>query len=229
MINALAMYEAVLFEIDEFQSGVFDYEDFNYWMPKAVDKWLKVQLKEYETNQVIADRISCIVKLSDEIVFNANDTTELRQADVPVNYRHLLNCLVSLRYKQATLSYAIGNVRKAYTKRYTGDNQVSFMDNYYTKPLVSDPDVRLYHRVIGNKVSILYDTPAELNSSVVIKSVVLEYFQEPPTIEISESLVIVQDTVFPEHSNREIVKVCAALFLENEESRRLQSHAAINS
>lgn len=229
MIDALAMYEAVLFEIDQFQSGVFDFEDFNYWMPKAVDKWLKEQLLEYEKNQVIADKISCIVKQSNEIILNADNTTELRQADVPDDYRHLLNCLVSLRYKQATLSYAIGDVRKAYTKRYTGDNQVSFMDNSYTKPLVSDPDVRLYHRVIGNKVSILYDTPAELNSAVVIKSVVLEYFQQPPTIELGESLAIVQDTVFPEHSNREIVRVCAALFLESEESRRLQSHAAINS
>jgi hypothetical protein len=187
MIDAQAMYEAVLHEIDEFHSGVFDYEDFNYWMPKAVDKWLKEQLLEYERTQIVADKISCLVKITDELSLNPDDTTSLREADVPEDYRHLLNCLLTLRYKQATLSYAIGVKRKAYTRRYTGDNQVTFMDNYYTKPLVSDADVRTYHRVIGNKVSILYDTPVEPNASVVIESVVLEYFQEPPAIELDES------------------------------------------
>jgi hypothetical protein len=230
MKDALAMYQSVLYEIDQFQSAVFDYEDFNYWMPKAVNIWYSRQLEEYEKTQVVADRISCMVKQTNSIVLNApTTTTSDKQFDVPEDYRHLLNCLSTLRYRQATPSYPAGSKRSAYTKRYTGDNQASFMDNYYTKPLVSDADVRVYHRVIGNKVFILYDTPVHENPSVVIESVVMEYFMQPPPVQLSQALIIVQDTLFPEHSNREIIKICAALFLENEQSQRLQTHAAINN
>lgn len=229
MKTALSMFHGVLFEIDQFQSEVFDHEDFNFWMPKAVDKWLTLKLEEYERNQVVSDKISCLVKKSNTIPLNSDNNTDVRQFDVPNDYRHLLNCLVRLRYKQATVTYAVNAKRDVYTKRYTGDNEATFLDNYYTKPFVSDSDVRLYHRSLGKKVSLLFDTPVYPNPSVVIESAAIEYLMEPPVIQLAANLSITQDTVFPEHANREIVVLCAALFLEKEQSQRLQSHAGINN
>lgn len=229
MTTALAMYEGVLYELRKVQSPDFDVSDFNYFMPSAVEKWLKGQLDEFELTQKVTDKISCLVKASDPIVFNADNTTDVRLKDLPGDYRHLVNCLVRLRYKAVTPVYAVNSTRRDYTKRYTGDGKVNIEDNYYLRPLVSDSDVRLYHRTIGNKLSILFDTPAYPNTTVVIADAVIEYISEPQPIALNEDFTTLHETPFPSHANMEIVKICADLFLENGESPRLQSHIAVNS
>lgn len=229
MTDALAMYTGVLQELNRVESPDFDVDDFNYFMPQATEKWLKVQLDQFEITQKITDKISCLVKQTSPISLNPNNTTNVKQFDLPGDYRHIVNCLIRLRYKLSTNVYAVGDKREVYTQRYTGDGQVSFTDNYYTKPLVSDSDDRLYHRVIGNKVSVLLDTPKYSNDSVRIETVVMEYIAKAPNIKLNANFTVDIDTVFPEHCNREIVVVCSRLFLDRHESQRKESQIAIDN
>lgn len=229
MTDALEMYKGVLLELDsKFGSEEFDVEDFNYFIAKATEKWFSDQLDLFEETQKVSDKISCMIT-TETIVFNATNGTADTVKVLPGDYRHLVNCLVSLRYKTATGAYAINAIRKDYSKRYTGDGQASLMDNFYLKPLVSDADVRLYHRIIGNELSILTESVKEPNTTIVIASALIEYFEVLPNIELDPAdNSIVTDTPFAAHANREIVTLCAQLFLEENESQRLQTHAAVN-
>jgi hypothetical protein len=229
MTDALAMYKGVLFELNKFQSADFDIEDFNYFMPDAVEKWLKAEIDQYETTQKVTDKISCLIKLSAIIVLNSDNSSDVREFNIPEDYRHFVSCQVRLRYKQATPVHSVNAKRHGFTKRFTGDNKVNILDNYYLKPLVSDSDLRLYHRLTGKKVSILFDTEAYPNAAVTVESAQLEYISIPQAIELNEDYTIKSNTQFPEHANREIVKVCAGLFLENNQSQRLQTHSIINN
>src|SRR5690606_9659088 len=176
-MNALDMYRGVLFELDKYESPEFDVEDFNWFIVLATDKWLKGELDRYEITQEVSDRISCLID-SAEISFNPDNNTDLREADLPENYRHLVRCLVKLRYKTSTPVYTLGAKRQKHSRRITGDGQAATMDNYYLRPLVSDSDLDLFHRVVGNKLSVMFDTPEAPNETVTIESVTIEYFKK---------------------------------------------------
>lgn len=227
-MDAVDMYRGVLFELDRYESPEFDVEDFNWFIVLATDKWLKNELAQYELTQEVSDKISCLISTA-EILFNPDNSTDVREANLPEDYRHLVRCLVKLRYKSSTPVHSAGDTRQKHSRRITGDGQAATMDNYYLRPLVTDSDLDLFHRVVGNKLSIMFDTPEAPNQTVTIQSATIEYFKKAPKIKINESMQVVTDTPFPEHASREIVKICADLFLENNGSQRLQSHMAIGN
>lgn len=229
MTNATEMYEGVLLEVDQRSSANFDVQDFNYFMGQAVEDVLQPELDAFELTQKVTDGLRPLVKVSEPIPVNADSSTDVRKLTVPEDYRHIVSCLLTLRQKVASTAFAVGALRKEYTKRLTGDSMAHVFDNSYLRPLVSDPDLRLYHRIIGNDVQLYFDTPKYPNSAVNIADATLEYVSTAPAIILNDDLSIDSDTVFPEHMNRKFVKRCAKLFLENEESARLPSYDAVNT
>lgn len=227
MNDALAMFEGVKYELDQYQSAEFDIADFNYFINKAVSNLVKKELDSFELTQVVTDKIAPLVK-SSVLAFNADSTTDVRKAALPGDYRHVVSSLVKLRYKVASTAYALNADRSKFSKRITGDNWSFTMDNHYLRPLISDSDIDIYHRVIGTELNVLIDTPERPETGAFILSVALEYISKPLKIEIDEDEEIVVDTVFPEHFNQEIVTECAKLFLENEANQRAASIAAVN-
>ncbi len=230
MTDALKMYEGVKIELDQYQSPSFDVQDFNFFLPKAVEHCVKKELDGFELTQKVTDKLAPLIKISDPLlIFNADNTTDVREKELPADYRHVVSSLVRLRYKTATTAFTAGTKRSSFSRRLTGDLWAFVMEDYYLRPLVSDADVRLYHRVIGNKLSILIDTPVYPETTVVIEDVKLEYISQPPVIKLNNNLTIAVDTVFPVHFNQEIVTTCARLFLENNESSRQQTIAEVNN
>jgi hypothetical protein len=227
MTDALKMFEGVKYELDQVQSAEFDISDFNYFINKAIENRVKSELDQFELTQKVSDKIAPLVK-SDTLNFNADSTTDVRKAALPDDYRHVVSSLVKLRYKAATTVYAVSAERSKHSKRITGDNWSFTMDNYYMRPLISDSDIDLYHRVIGSELNVLIDTPEYPETKAFIASVELEYIKKIPVVEISEDEEIVVDTVFPPHFNQEIVTECAKLFLENEANQRAASIVAVN-
>lgn len=229
MTNAAQMYEGVLIELDQYQSAEFDAQDFNYFMPKAVEKLLKPELDALELTQKVTDKLRPLITVSDVIPVNPTNATDVRKITLPEDYRHVVSVLVRLRYKTATTAFALNSLRSDYSKRLTGDSQAFINENSYLRPLVSDASLRVYHRVIGNEIHVVLDTPKHPESRVVIQDIVLEYIRTAPEIRLNNDLSIDQDTVFPSHFNKEFVTACAKLFLENEESSRLQAFDVANN
>lgn len=229
MTSAAQMYEGVLIELDQYQSAEFDVQDFNYFMPSAVEKLLKPELDAFELTQTVTDKLRPIIKVSSAIELNPTNTTDVRKITLPGDYRHVVSVLVRLRYKTPSTAYAANALRSTYSKRLTGDSQAQIDENSYLRPLVSDADVRVYHRVIGNELHVILDTHRYPETKVVIQDIVLEYIRTAPEIRLNDDLTVAQETIFPAHFNREFVKACARLFLENEESARLQSFDVANT
>ncbi len=229
MTDGLAMYGGVLYELNKHQSPDFEVEDFNHFMGMSIEKWLKNELQKFELNQVVTDSLAPLIKVTTpELSFNATDATDVREKDLPEDYRHVVSCLVTLRHKVATTGNIVGTKRRDFTKRLTGDSWAAIYDNSYFRPLVADSDMRLYHRIVGNKVGIYFDTVTYPNTTVVIETIKMEYISQPTPIELDTNLTVTSDTVFSESVNRALVVICADLFLENNQSQRLQSHAVIN-
>lgn len=228
------MYAGVLYEINKFESADFDYSDFNHFINQALELWLKEILEVYELTQVISDKIAPLIVsttvVADPTFYSWNPTvgTDIREKTVPTDYRHVLSCLTKFRYKTATNSFAVNDRRSTVSKRVTGDSWSSILDNRYLRPLVSDSDMRLYHRVTGNKIGLHFDTPTYPNVTVNIENVIMEYVKQPVVMEIDEEFAVVtgKDTVFSPSVNRELVLICSKLFLENYQSPRLQTIAA---
>lgn len=230
MNDAVQMYEGVLYEIDSTRSAELDVADFNYHVNAAVEKFLVADLNNYDLTQTITDKIRPLVKKTAPLTLNADNSTNVKSIALPNDYRHLVSCLVRLRYKQATVSFAVGAKRLDYSRRLTGDMEAVILNNVYLEPLVSDADLRLFHRVIGNTLYIEFDTPVRQNNSVVVEDVTIEYISQAPRIELDvDDQTIVTDTVFPPNINQEIVKICAQSFLENSGNQRLGSFTQVNS
>jgi hypothetical protein len=232
MTNAVEIYKGVLHELNKFQSPDFDVDDFNHFVNQAVEVWLAGELKAFEVTQIVSDDLSPVIRSTKEtpfFSFNPTNSTDVREKTVPDDYRNVLTCLVTIRYKAGTNAFSVGNKRYDFTKRLSGDAFASIMDNRYFRPLVSDSEMRLYHRVTGSKLGILLDTPKYPNTDVVIESVDMEYLSQPDPIELDEDYEIVTDTIFSESVNRKIAMICTRLFRENHQNERFSQAPAENS
>jgi hypothetical protein len=232
MSDALAIYAGFLYEINKWESAEAEVSDFNHFIGMSIEQWLKEELTAFELTQVVTDNLSPLIAKTENTPFfswNPTNLTGIREKELPSDYRHAVSCLITLRQKIASNAYAINAKRNVLTKRLTGESWASIMDNRYFRPLVSDSEMRLYHRVTGNKVSILLDTPTYPNTSVVIESVDMEYIKQPVSIRIDDDLTIIDDTVFSESVNRKLATLSAKLFLENQNSQRLQNYASTHN
>jgi hypothetical protein len=207
MRDALQVYEGVLRELDRYGSPNFEVHDFNHFIKKAVDMYVGEMLKVYDITDQVSDELSSLVK-QESLVFNPNNTTNVRSATMPDDYLRITNCIVALREK--------GTGKKDYVKaqRLTGDAYAYIFDNSYFKPIVTNCVKRVYRRIVNGKLDIIYDTPSNVNEDTVVESVTLEYIRKPKAIVLGDDYVSVQGSEFPDNVDQKIISLCVHLVRE---------------
>ena len=213
MTTSLQLYQAVLYYLNRYSAPDFDVADFRFFVNEAVEQWLKKELEQFELTQVVTDQVRVLI-VQGTVPFNADETTNLNLATLPIDYRHLIRTEVKLFYKVASLSYAINSLRKVIAKRITGDNWAYVYDNYYLKPVVTDADCTLYARAIGDKLNVLYESPGYPETTVNVREANIEYIRKPVAITLTDDYVS-STLEFPEDVNRDIARICAELFLRS--------------
>lgn len=231
-MDAVLVYESLLREVNRFEAPEIDYLDFNYWIAEGINKLMLDEIESYELSQTVTDTLRAVLK-EKEVVVNATSDTDAREFIVETDYRHLMKCFVTFKYKLVTNKYEVNSLRSTHTKRLTGDAEAFIYDNFYQRPLLSDNDSRIYHRVFDNKIRILFEKDPSVPEGVVfINKVKYEYFAEPLKIKLAMvegELESEQNSIFPEHVTKKIIKLTARMILEKSgRVNKIQSHSIVN-
>lgn len=210
MKSALELYEGVLRELDKYGSPDFEIHEFNDFINRAQDIYLNEELKAYDMVDAVSDNLSVLVS-NKSIPVNETDDSENRSGELPEDYRRITGCLAVIRVKTEFDGYSQGTKLTFPARRMTADSESFSMDNSYFSPIVSRHVIRLFRRVKGKSIEILYDTPMNPNNNILVEAIRLEYIRNPKRIKLSDDYESVEGSEFPENVDDRILSLCAGL------------------
>lgn len=115
-MTARDMWDAVHIELNKIQAPTLLVEDFNYLANKSIDQYVNKRYTQFDVSQQLSDDLRVLKKTIHvaPVVCNAVGETEEQRAAInalygatyelflPVDYRHLLNCLCSFKEIKTT-------------------------------------------------------------------------------------------------------------------------------
>jgi hypothetical protein len=215
MKKALDLYRDTLIELDKHESPSFEIEDFNYISNSALNFYVNENYIKFDVVQKDVDDIRSIVTLDQNLNFIAN------KANLPENYRHILNLDIQVKtlknlglYKKDEV-FTLNRVQKLPSAS-KGYNQ----DNAYFIPSFKRP----FYQISKNSIVI------KAGNDVTVQSGKLDYIEIPGLIylnpdkqsnyTLNENNSLID---FPIHVYYELIKIVTRMFLENTESPRYQT------
>jgi hypothetical protein len=218
MLSWKEQYEGVLYELQKVEAPSFYPDDFFYFLSQARQDVVSELLKAFELTQQVSDALRPLV--SEPAEFPVSDQGK-RQATLPQDYLRLTGCRVRVLFPKGWQFCFREQQRELAARKLTVDTLGSVMDNYYTRPAPERP----YYRLIGDVIRI----DIGQTKDVELKTIVLEYMRTPKKVELprdTDGNVIWENTgksELTDEVDRLVIRRCAALFLENMESGRLQT------
>lgn len=220
MTTALEVYQGLLKELDKWESPSFSIKDFNYFVNSAMLEYTNNNFAEFDVKGKTLDDIRVLIPDPLPITLTNGRGT------LPTDYLHLLSCDIVVKY---TLDHTFR--RKDDLVTYKGiDRYVSDRSGYRDKnSYLRDSPTKPQYQITGNNLTIKIGTV----NYAVADSAKIEYVKKPPAIYLDPRVrqnisfdVNSIPSVFPSEVNREIVKLCRRIILENFESNRYQTQMA---
>ena len=261
-MTVLEFYEHVLTELNKVEAPSLLLEDFNYFANKAVQQYTNKVYNRYDINQQSTDDLSFLKTSIYSTVISANAPYLLPSEDeywvceIPSNYLHLLNCIVSFEPLNSIDKCGKTNrTVRSMARRLTSDIYPAILQNAYFKPSYKNPYYFLTERDVvvskGTDASLLksilnpcLEEPTELmeNKLEIIcgstsqykpTGVYIDYIKTPDVINLTyENLESDSDNSpileFPEYVCYEIINEFVKLALENASDPRLETNIPIN-
>lgn len=225
-MEALKIYEGVLRELDRFGSPRYDVDDHNYFVNKAKDAIVEELVKLYELDQRMTEMLQGIVKQG-EVIFNANDRSEIRIGNLPPDFDSLKSCRVTFSIKDSFSCFKKGDKVMLPARRLTEDAEMFTLTNSFYWPSFTNENI--FYQTREKKIEIFYDVPQKKEPKVVVFKVNFEYTVSAPDIILSKTFTNVQNSTLHQKVNRKIIERTALLFLENSKNPRTNSYSQINS
>lgn len=222
--TAEGLYEAVLVELNSYGSPLFDVADFNYWINKASDQFIKEQLNLLEVTAKETHYLRMISKKG-EVSFSGEGSLLVYDGELPVDYRRLTSCQFHYRVTSKWKRYLAGDRIVAPARRLRDDSEDFILSNSYFQPTVKEP----YYKVIGQKLYAFFHPVHEAVIGLVLEKAEIRFIAQHEDIELGEDLTDIKNSPFQPEVNRELVKLCTRLFLENSGNPRLQTHLPVNN
>lgn len=241
-MTARGLYEALLIELNKVEAPSLLLEDYNYFLNKAIHEYINRRYTLYDTSQQTTDDLQV---LTDSVTFNGdeidNDTVQL-----PSNYFHLLNCIVSFEVETPFKIYPKGDVITQGARRLTAEKIPIIQNNAFLKPEYRRPYYYIKNSFIPADPTTTPPTNEEdivapkleiragnYSSALKIKNVTIDYLKTPKKIVLTETQRDdLNDTSqvleFPDYVANEIIKNLVVLVLENAGDERIQTHPQIN-
>lgn len=225
----LALYQGLLYQLDRFGAPTFEVPEFNYWWNFATRKFVNKTLEVFDLTQKVSDALRILTTPGEEIL-NPDDTTDVRQVDLPDDYYRLLNCMFTLRFKEDRECFAKGAKTQYPGTRMTADLEGFALKNTYHKPQYDRP----YYQAIGNELMLTIDTPDFLDTGVVIEKINFDYIKGPNVVKLYPTFDANDEAPeekcdFPEEITDEITKICLKLIIERQgDAQRLQTNTSLD-
>ena len=136
------LYDYALIEMNKVEAPSLLLEDFNYFMNKAVQQYINKVYNRYDINQQSSDDLRVLkatiklplTKQSYGKVANIDKGKFSYVANLPLDYMHILNCIVEYEVTGNYKCYKDGDHVDFAAKRLTADMAAGILHNVYMKP-----------------------------------------------------------------------------------------------
>ena len=241
-MTARELYEALLIELNKVEAPSLLLEDYNYFLNKAVHEYINRRYVLYDTSQQTTDDLQV---LTDTIEINGVDiTNDIIQ--LPANYYHLLNCMVSFKVITPFKIYQKDSIIRQGARRLTAEKVAVIENNAFLKPeyrrpyyyirnsfIPADPNATPATDEIDIIAPKLEIRAGNYKSSLELEKVTIDYLKTPQKIILTEEqrddlTDTSQVLEFPDYVVNEIVKNLVVLVLENSSDERTEGYPKVN-
>ena len=140
------LYDYALIEMNKVEAPSLLLEDFNYYMNKAVQQYINKVYNRYDINQQSSDDLR-VLKASTKLDISkveldgkaAGNSKFMYVTFLPMNYMHILNCIVEYQVKKPYKCYAMGDHVDFPARRLTADMASGILHNVYMRPEYKRP------------------------------------------------------------------------------------------
>lgn len=213
MKKALDAYRDLLKELDRTESPSFNIRAFNYWINSGIDEYIAKEYEAYPVVQKSVDKLRSIAKHSPLSFVNL-------EADLPTDYRHMLNVEVTVKFLVNSGRFHKDDVAKIYPEREKSGSEGYNQNNAFHRPSYKVP----YYNILENKITL------KIGNEVTALSALCDYLRVPDTVYLnpdktSDYTLEANNTTlnYPINVYYDIIKETKRLVLENIESPRYQS------
>jgi len=144
------MYEYALIELNKLEAPSLLLEDYNYFINKAVQQYINLIYAKLELDQQSVDDLRVLktstilepAKLTDPGLANFSESLmgSYYYADLPLDYLHLINCIVEYKVKKANFKcYNLNDSVFFAARRLTSDMYAQIINNAYLRPTYKRP------------------------------------------------------------------------------------------
>lgn len=241
-MTARELYESLLIELNKVEAPSLLLEDYNYFLNKAVREYINRRYVLYDTSQQTTDDLQV---LTDTIeIDGSNITDDIIQ--LPDNYYHLLNCMVSFKVIVPFKIYPKDSIIKQGARRLTAEKVSIIENNAFLKPEYRRPYYYIRNSFVPADPSATPPTTevdvvapkleiraGNYTSSLELDKVTIDYLKTPQKIVLTEEqrddLTDTSQTLeFPEYVVNEIIKNLVVLVLENASDQRTEGYPKVN-
>ena len=208
MLTAIDLYRAVHTELDKYESPTMSVGDFNYFFNSAIEEYLSNNYSLFDIRQKELDDIQVLIK---RVNLTLDDPAT--SADLPSDYRTFLELSLGLVDANPRCNTPQGFTDTA--KKLEADKLGYIRNNAYLKP----NRYNSYYTIRANKIQLL------VGDNITVSSAILEYIRKPVAVYLDPNRETPTDvgSEFPDYVDRELIKLCRRIFLENIESPRYQT------
>lgn len=176
-MTARQCYEAALVEMNKYQAPSLILEEFNYMFNKTIRQFINKKYNIYDVNQQTTDDLrvlksTCILKPIKTTLYGINNDSVTAsdslygatyEADLPLDYLHLLNCICTFKVAKQFKCYDKDTYVQFAATRMTSDLWPKIINNFYMRPQYKRP-YYFIHNVNSNNSGSLPTNPYNPNN-----------------------------------------------------------------
>jgi len=163
-MTAREVYEGILIELEAEDAPEMQLDSFNYFINKGIYNYVNKRYNLFNSNQQVTDDLQVLKSPAsfsgDKLILKGNTVTftngssitqALYNVQLPSNYYHLLNCIVTYELSSDFKGYKSGSFVQFAAKKINADAYASILNNAFLNPIYKRP----YFNVLndGNQIN----------------------------------------------------------------------------
>lgn len=148
MTTARKLLLDALVELNKVQAPSLLLEDYNYFINKAISQYINMSYNVYDSSQQTSDNLRVLkstqplkpYRVKENLYGGFGSNYEnIWEVELPPDYYHILNCLVTFKTKQRYDCYDEGSYPEFSARRLTSDMWSQIINNVYMRPSYKRP------------------------------------------------------------------------------------------
>lgn len=238
-MTARDLYFDALIELNKVQAPSLILEEYNYFLNKAISQYINLSYNSYDAAQISSDNLRVLKatqslkpkKVQDDVYGGGINYENIWEVELPPDYYHILNCLVTFKVNKKYSCYDKGTTVEFPARRLTSDMWAQVINNAYMKPSYKVPYFFI-HNVNTTNDEGTYNLPTNEYSDV--NSVLGKGTDPKVTVKIENGKIVLCNTeeIVPEKQTISINGLSRKLYADKyddieedqPQSQRLPGH-----